>query len=572
VIVPVVPGAQDLCGFVAELLERGPGPVILVDDGAGPAFRDLLGRFPAHPRLHAVRHTAPLGSREEIGRQAKPPAPPFNHVLLHFADSPGVIVVSAAHSVAEIGRLAASFLVQPASLVAAIDPAPVSRACRLGGLLAGGDLAIAHSTLWALPAALLPHLLRLPAQGEDFHLDLLLAARLRGVPVTRLTLSGPAPAPRFYPVRESMRLRFLLLRFGFLSFLTAVVDNLFFAAAWTATAGVAQSQVIARLAAMAFNYSAARSAVFHSSQPHRSALPRYVALVAFNGFLSYSIIELLRTYSGMPAIPAKLLAEGLLFLASFAVQRDFVFSRGDSAAATDWEAYYRSVPFTARLTRRYSAAQLVKAVRRHAAPGATDKLAVVEFGGANSCFLDSIAGAFPCRAYDVVDTSQYGLSLLEGRQPAGCTLRLHARSVFAHGLAAEADLAFSAGLVEHFPPAGTRDAILAHLDALRPGGVALITFPTPTWLYRAARSLLESLGLWRFPDERPLAPSEAAAALAPYAEILESRTLWPLILTQHWIVARKRPGPGSQSAALTAQSAGSGLRTPGGSASTIAGV
>ena len=102
-----------------------------------------------------------------------------------------------------------------------------------------------------------------------------------------------------------------------------------------------------------------------------------------------------------------------------------------------------------------------------------------------------------------------------------------------------ADVVFSVGLVEHFSPADTKRAIQTHFDLLKPGGWALISFPTPTWLYRAARGLTTMLALWRFHDERPMRPEEAVATIEANGRISFRKTLWPLVFTQHVIVAQK---------------------------------
>ena len=116
---------------------------------------------------------------------------------------------------------------------------------------------------------------------------------------------------------------------------------------------------------------------------------------------------------------------------------------------------------------------------------------------------------------------------------------MYQQSVLAMSLEQQADVVFSVGLIEHFDPAGTRAALLAHLDALRPGGTLIITFPTPTRLYRAARGLLEMMGIWKFHDERPLAPAEVAESIRERGEVVLEKTLWPLVLTQHLMVAKK---------------------------------
>lgn len=209
--------------------------------------------------------------------------------------------------------------------------------------------------------------------------------------------------------------------------------------------------------------------------------------------------------------------------------------------ATDWDRYYQTVPPTARLTRKYTTAVLVDVIQRYAQPAA-GPLAIVEIGGANSCFVERLAEEFAPRSYDVVDTNRYGLNLLARRAGAGrlgSALRLHQQSVLAMSLPAAADVVFSVGLVEHFSPAETRAAVLAHFDALRTRGIAIITFPTPTWLYRGTRRFIEGIGQWKFPDERPLAPSEVLESVRERGELLFQKTLWPLMLTQHLVAARK---------------------------------
>ena len=206
---------------------------------------------------------------------------------------------------------------------------------------------------------------------------------------------------------------------------------------------------------------------------------------------------------------------------------------------TDWDSYYQSVPSTAKLTRKYTTAVLVDAIRRYARSQTGEPLAMVEIGGANSCFLDRLIEEFSPRSYDVVDTNQYGLDLLARRAASGGPLRLHRESVLAMSLPPTADVVFSVGLVEHFQPADTRAAVLAHFDVLRTGGIAIITFPTPTALYRATRKFIESIGQWKFHDERPLAPSEAIESVRERGEVLFEKIMWPLMLTQYVVVARK---------------------------------
>jgi SAM-dependent methyltransferase len=210
-----------------------------------------------------------------------------------------------------------------------------------------------------------------------------------------------------------------------------------------------------------------------------------------------------------------------------------------AGTATDWDSYYQAVPATAKLTRRYTTSVLLDAMK-HAQSADGGAIGVVEIGGANSCFLDAVLGAFGPRSYDVVDTNRYGLSLLANRaRHASTAVRLHEESVFKMSLDDSADLVYSVGLVEHFDVPGTRAAVLAHFDVVRTGGIVVITFPTPTPLYRATRKAIEAVGMWKFHDERPLHPPEVLATVRERGEVLFEKMLWPLMLTQYMVVARK---------------------------------
>jgi glycosyltransferase involved in cell wall biosynthesis/SAM-dependent methyltransferase len=548
VLIPAYRPGDALARVVAEVVRLCGCPVVVVDDGSGSEFSAVFERVAAEARVRVVHHAVNLGKGAALKTA-------MNYALVHFPGAPGVVTADAdgQHHPEDIVRIAGRIAADPAALVlgARAFAGSVPLRSRAGNritsallrVLMGQRLSDTQTGLRGIPAALLPHLLRLPSTGYEFELDMLIACKHQGCaireePIRTIYLEDNRGS-HFHPIFDSMRIYFLLLRFSALSLGTAVLDNAVFAFAYPATGSIAQSQAASRLVAMVFNYLGARGLVFHSRQRHAIVLPKYVALVAVNGLLSYGLIQWFHGRLGMATVPAKLLAESLLFIANFAVQRDFVFTRRRAAGgATDWDRYYTSVPPTAKLSRRYTTAVLLDAIKRHAAPEAP--LAIVEMGGANSCFLDRILAEIPCARYDVVDTNRYGLSLLEARAGVGSPVHLHQQSVLALSLEREADVVFSVGLIEHFAPAETRSAIHAHFDALRPGGTAILTFPTPTALYRATRGLLETFGLWKFPDERALKPEEALAAIGERGDVLYRKTLWPILLTQHLVVARKR--------------------------------
>jgi SAM-dependent methyltransferase len=254
------------------------------------------------------------------------------------------------------------------------------------------------------------------------------------------------------------------------------------------------------------------------------------------------------------------------------------------ARATDWDRYYRRPARTAAVTRKITAAALLAQLRRFA----PQRPVVAELGGADSCFFDLIWSQLRPQEYHVVDNNRLGLDRLRQRVGTGEAIRgglsrfarredgtargglsqfsfdengtvplggatgvdspvpgqadrviLHEQDVLRLALPQTVDVAFSVGLIEHFTPEETASAVRAHFEILKPGGIALVSFPTPTWLYRLARRAAELTGKWMFPDERPLRLDEVAAAASPHGRLLFRKILWPIVFTQCLTVWRK---------------------------------
>lgn len=549
VVIPAYQPARKLTELLEELRTWEFLQIVVVDDGSSGQERETVAAAALHPNVTVLRHAINLGKGAALRTG-------FNHALCFFPQAVGVVTADAdgQHHPEDIESVAAELCARPGTLIlgARRFTGDVPLRSRFGNgltrwavrLLMGRSISDTQTGLRGVPAQLLPALLKVPSSGYEFELDMLITARHKGVPMAEVPIrtiyEDGNKASHFNPLLDSVRIYMVLLRFSILSVLTAAVDNLVFFAAYALTASVPLAQTFGRICAMVVNYRAARSAVFLSDERHTSTLPKYLLLVLLNGIVSYAMIRFLTSSLGFRVLEAKLTAEGILFLANFVIQRDLVFTRRPASEATDWTAYYSKTPFTAKLTRKYTTSVLLEAFRRFVTKD-SPRPNIVEIGGANSCFLDAVLRRVQPRAYHVVDTNEYGLKLLRERLREDDPVHLHQEDVRAMSLD-PADAVFSIGLIEHFDEPGTRQAIQAHLDLVRTGGYAILSYPTPTWLYRTARALTESVGLWNFPDERPLRRSEVLASIGGQGRVVFEKTLWPLIFTQHLIVVKKEQG------------------------------
>lgn len=206
--------------------------------------------------------------------------------------------------------------------------------------------------------------------------------------------------------------------------------------------------------------------------------------------------------------------------------------------ATDWDRYYRNTPKYTSITRAISTKKIIALIKRHvlAAP-----MRICEIGGANSCFVDAICREVDVPQYHIVDMNAYGLSLLSSKTSAKVITHEKGDVLAPYDHHDTFDLVFSVGLIEHFDPVGTRKAIDGHFARCRPGGSVLITFPTPTLLYRAIRSAAEASGKWAFPDERPLEFEEVLKGCQAHGTVIHTSINWPIGLTQGYVVTAKGP-------------------------------
>ncbi len=206
---------------------------------------------------------------------------------------------------------------------------------------------------------------------------------------------------------------------------------------------------------------------------------------------------------------------------------------------TDWDRYYDRPLATAKLTRRYTAHWLRAAIQKYS--DRRSPLSVIEFGGGNSCFFRSLVETLPIARYEIADLNEKSLQLFEqqaSQVPSVGTAAYRVNLLTDTPPLGLADVVFSVGLVEHFNLEGTREVIQRHFSCVKEGGIVIITAPTPTWLYRMTRSAAEQIGVWQFPDERPLLADEMLRAAGGLGTLLRSSTLWPLVLTQQALILR----------------------------------
>ena len=344
VVIPAYRPEQPLLQLIAALSEKAIPAIVVVDDGSGPAYRDLFRAASEFPKVRLVRHAVNLGKGAALKTG-------FNQALCIFPSLQGVVTADAdgQHDPDDIEQVAEALAAEPDHVILGTRTfgGDVPLRSKFGNVvtrtvmraLVGQRVSDTQTGLRGIPTALLPHLLRTEANGYDFELDMLIAVRQHAIRISEVpirTIYEPGNrSSHFNPLIDSMKIYFVLLRFSSVSLMSAALDTLVFYLAYRRLGNIAASQAIGRILAIAFNYSMVRRAVFFSKLTHASVLPKYLLLAFLSVSASYAGIQLLNTRFHIQPLPAKLLVETLLFFANFAIQRDFIF--GKSPAAADQE-------------------------------------------------------------------------------------------------------------------------------------------------------------------------------------------------------------------------------------------
>jgi glycosyltransferase involved in cell wall biosynthesis len=334
IVIPAYEPTPALVDLVTDL-GRDERTIIVIDDGSSAACKPIFDRLAAMPQVVVLVHAVNRGKGNALKTA-------FNQFLLTApADSPGVVTADAdgQHLPADVRRVAERLERSRSSLVLGgrTFEGDVPLRSRFGNtmtrgvvrLLLGRPIFDTQTGLRGIPRGFLPELVSQAEGGHyEFELEMLVQATRRGMTIEEIpiqTVYGGAGQSHFNPLRDSLRIYFVFLRFLGLSIATAAVDYTVFAIAFMTGHTILGAMAAARLVAGTFNFTCNRITVFKSKGPIVPEVLKYALLVVALMTVSYSLVRSL-VYLGLNVYLSKVFAEGGLFIASFALQNLLVFA------------------------------------------------------------------------------------------------------------------------------------------------------------------------------------------------------------------------------------------------------
>ena len=191
-VIPAYQPSEALLHLVQDLPAGLFAVIVVVDDGSGPEYAEIFSRASTLPNVQIARHAVPIGRGAALRTGI--------HAALSTApDLTAVVTADIGHSAKEVAW-AHGLRRTPESLVLGTHQPPQRSIVTLAATwaLAGQPLSEPETTLRSIPAALLPHLLRMESNGPEFDVEMLLAAGQHSIPLlehrgTDAFVCQPAP-------------------------------------------------------------------------------------------------------------------------------------------------------------------------------------------------------------------------------------------------------------------------------------------------------------------------------------------------------------------------------------------
>ena len=333
IVIPALDPPETLPGLVDELRSRALGRIVVVNDGsAEPSlFRALEGT----DDVTVLHHEANRGKGEALKTG-------FRHLLASETVT-NIVTVDAdgQHLTEDVARVRDAARSEPDALTLGargfetgvpLKSAVGNKATRaVLRLTAGLDLKDSQTGLRAVPRPLAERCLAIESARYEFELEMLLLAKRMGIAIRETDVAtvylDRNRATHFRPIRDSIGIYLVFLRFLMISLASFWLDIVLFALLHHYTGAILASTYAARISSGTFNFLGNRRLVFRDGV--RRSLVRdaivYTALAFLIATASGLAVRALSAWIEWTPTLVKLGVDPCLFMVSFVVQRYVIF-------------------------------------------------------------------------------------------------------------------------------------------------------------------------------------------------------------------------------------------------------
>lgn len=349
VILPSYDPGEQLCEVLAGLIAAGFRDIIVVDDGSRPERQRFFAEAERLPECTLLHHDVNRGK----GRALKTG---YGFFLQNRPEQTGVVCSDddGQHSPEDIARVALEMERRGIAVFGARDftQPDIPPKSRFGNrvtsfvfrALCGIKISDTQTGLRAFPREYLPTLCETAGERFEYETNALLEIhrerlQFTELPIRTIYIQGNG-GTHFHPLRDSLKIYAVILKFLFSSCAASVIDmvvftviNLCLPADLDGRLRVFAATFWARGVSSLVNFFVNRNRVFKSSGSVPGTMGRYYLLCAAQTCVSWGGVAGLSAlfsaqHTGWETL-IKAAVDTLLFFVSFGIQRDWVFAKGE---------------------------------------------------------------------------------------------------------------------------------------------------------------------------------------------------------------------------------------------------
>lgn len=350
VLIPVYkPDQQILSRIIEEVGRLDIAGILLVNDGSGPEYDAVFAYLAAAYEIKFLSHEKNQGKGAALRTGFKYVNRfniPCSHVVTMDADGQ--------HLSCDVQKVMEDAQDFPDALVLGVREfkGKVPLRSRLGNKatylmfrgLVGQKVTDTQTGLRAIPVGLLDRLIRLASDRYAYELEMLLTliqdkVRVREVPITTVYEDNNSMSS-FRPIADSVlvyRTLFLwwfafrfkqMLKYSLSGIFSTVADFGTYILLINFSIGFVTASILARFLSVLIHFSANKYFTFsYKDAPNLMEVGKYIVVAAFNLSASILLIYLFTRYLFMGEVVAKVVAQMMLFFATYALLNGFVFLR-----------------------------------------------------------------------------------------------------------------------------------------------------------------------------------------------------------------------------------------------------
>lgn len=340
IVIPALNPGEKLLNLVNEIKAAGFPRTVIVNDGSSMEYENNFSKLASLEGITVLTHCINLGK----GRALKTAV---NYVVNEYPDCKGIITADAdgQHKIEDIQKCGLALLecwqeneiILGCRCFSDTEKTKIPFRSKAGNVctkivmqyLCNIKVSDTQTGLRAIPAHLLPKLMKISGEGYEYETNMLLELTEGGGHITEIPIEtvyeGRNEVSHFNPLKDSAKIYKTILTYSFSSGMAAIIDNAVFILFMPYITNLWLLTFLGRFISVLVNFTLNKKIVFKTKQNTGVVFCKYILLVIFSGTISAFALVHISQLLGKTSILVKICIETVLYFFNYYIQKKFIF-------------------------------------------------------------------------------------------------------------------------------------------------------------------------------------------------------------------------------------------------------